>query len=487
MIFTVSLSLCSLGVVSWFVYSVRNPKTAEKLLARLRPFLGGEISSSNPDKDSLKEKCGASELSKAFPPERRSFLDGTSELVKQREEDLSNSANCVPDKSNVFEERCSHLLTPTGFSVAEIKALGSFPDYARLSGVPLPASYLDFDIRRAQPRPYRPFRWAYHQTMSLAKMEPDWWIELEHTYADRIKQRQNLYAKHGGFVMQALPGSKIACKELMEMVLQFLCARYPQYFQLSPTTSPTTLHNCILSTTTDLTSTSPLTVLLNNVPEDFAIMLRSPTTGTYSFRAGIICSSLGWNLGTKIGLDLDAIHAPIPDYKAKMSFSMGRYFSKKPTDKPIQRGSWGLEMDTPLFMPPGDPHEKLRDEQNPEHKLADAHLRVDWQTLRRLPLSGAVVFNFKALFTPVAQLRHEPYVPKLLLKVLTDGKRSIMEYKNTWHTEHIVVPALRDMVRYQEEAGLVEKDWEEHTLLESPFFPGWRENWIAEQGFAPPA
>ena len=58
-------------------------------------------------------------------------------------------------------------------------------------------------------------------------------------------------------------------------------------------------------------------------------------------------------------------------------------------------------------MPPGDPHEKYREVQFPETELplSRIHLRVDWQTLRRLPLSGAIIFNFKALFTPVEDFR----------------------------------------------------------------------------------
>jgi len=58
------------------------------------------------------------------------------------------------------------MYTPCEFSTEEIKALGDFPDYATLSGVPLPRPYHEFDINKALPRPYRPFRWAYHQTMS---------------------------------------------------------------------------------------------------------------------------------------------------------------------------------------------------------------------------------------------------------------------------------------------------------------------------------
>jgi hypothetical protein len=71
----------------------------------------------------------------------------------------------------------------------------------------------------------------------------------------------------------------------------------------------------------------------------------------------------------------------------------------------------------------------------------------------------------------------------LLLKVLREGKKSLMEYKNTWHTEHVVIPAMEEYEREQIDKGLIEKDWEPHTLEESPFFPGWEEKWHRQQGF----
>ena len=160
-----------------------------------------------------------------------------------------------------------------------------------------------------------------------------------------------------------------------------------------------------------------------------------------------------------------------------------RYFAKKPTDKAIQRGSWGIEVDQPLYMPPGHPHEKHRESQTESLTTERCHLRVDWQTLRRLPLSGSVVFNFKALFTPITEFREEPYVPSLLLKVLKEGKKSLMEYKNTWHTEHRAIPALEGYEKEQLEKGVIVKDWQAHTLEESPFFPGWEEKWHRQQGF----
>lgn len=366
-------------------------------------------------------------------------------------------------------------------------------------------------------------------SVALCKMEPDWWLEVENTYVSRINERKELFQKYGKMVLDYLPGSELVCKELMEMCLQFYCARYPRLFSLSP--DKKTFHNRLLNEDTDIKSMHPLHVLLNNVsqilgfpfsysrlfkelrrgaspmvaspnpvhhqyntnstpqvPEDFAIVLRNEEDGMYYFRAGVICSSLGWNVSTKIGMQLKDIHKPIPDYKEKMSFSMDRYFSKMPTNAPIQRGSWGLEVGTPLFMPPGDPHEKLRESQQESLTIEECNLRVDWQTLRRLPLSAGIVFNFKALFTPVQEFRDEPYIPALLLKILKEGKKSLMEYKNTWHVEHVCVPELERYAEEQVRKRLVVpenpgEEWTVATLQESPYFPGWEEKWHRLQGF----
>ncbi|KAF4589209.1 HRQ family protein [Ophiocordyceps camponoti-floridani] len=327
----------------------------------------------------------------------------------------------------------------SGFTVGQVRALGSFPDYAKLSGVPLPSAVsASFRIEDAAPRPYRPLRWPYHQTMALQKLDPDYWLELESTYRSRIRQRQDLHAQHGSDILNSLPGSELAQRELMEMALQFLCARYPQYFELRGQT----FVNRLLATEHHLDRVSPLKVLLDNVPEDFAIMMRDERTGRYVLRAGVICSTIGWHIGQKMGMGLSEIHGEVPDFEEKLSLSVDRFFNRLPADSPVSRGSWSLETGSPLFLPPTDPNLQLRKSQDAKLRIEDVTLRVDWQTLRRLPLSSAVVFNFKALFTPLPRLRHEPYVPALLLRILEGGKDSLMAYKGSWHVEHLVRPVL---------------------------------------------
>lgn len=104
------------------------------------------------------------DYSDSFPPSRRSTLVG---ILKDEELDEPTedwTKNMLPIETSYSKADDTKRL-PCGFSVKEIKALGNFPDYATLSGVPLPNPCPEFDINKALPRPYRPFRWPYHQTM----------------------------------------------------------------------------------------------------------------------------------------------------------------------------------------------------------------------------------------------------------------------------------------------------------------------------------
>ena len=233
------------------------------------------------------------------------------------------------------------------------------------------------------------------------------------------------------------------------------------------------------------------------MPEDFALMFpttvpssNGPPKVAYTLRAGVIFSSIGWTLGSKIGYSLHDIHhttgpVPVPHYATKMSAAMDRYFSRSLLPpKPTQRGSWSFEFGKPLFiLPDNKDHDAKRSVQDPRLKLEDVNLRVDWQTLRRLPVSGAVCFNFKAVFTELAQFRGEKGVPGLVGKVLREGDQEILTYKGIWHVEHLIIPAMERWDKEQRESGVVDTEWDIKTLKENPFYEGWEERWRGQQGF----
>ena len=106
------------------------------------------------------------------PPRREALVQAAQSLPpEQRKRIATEQVNQHALKESIMPftadyTKCdSSRYTATGVSLDEIRALGDFPDYAKLSGVPLPEAYTSFNIETAMPRPYRPLRWAYYQTM----------------------------------------------------------------------------------------------------------------------------------------------------------------------------------------------------------------------------------------------------------------------------------------------------------------------------------
>lgn len=119
-----------------------------------------------------KSKSGADEKYPwllQFPPSRRQtlgdlklrglagpFTTPTPDVLSRR----AIPSTSTPDWSK------DNQYTPTGFSTQDLRALGRFPDYSVITGTRYPKPYgSHFDIKKAIFRPFRPFRWNYHQTM----------------------------------------------------------------------------------------------------------------------------------------------------------------------------------------------------------------------------------------------------------------------------------------------------------------------------------
>ena len=128
----------------------------------------------SPDKkDSNNVPPKASEYMETFPPLQRDLLEKVIAALPgpQREAagdlkfDEQRFSQSLLRFTEDYRQADLDTYSPTGISVREIRALGDSPDYSELTGVPLPSPYLEHDINKALPRPYRPFRWAYHQTM----------------------------------------------------------------------------------------------------------------------------------------------------------------------------------------------------------------------------------------------------------------------------------------------------------------------------------
>ena len=171
------LLLGTIFAISSAILLLASKKRREIVLCRLPLRRRLSSSAATPPRSLSPEKKPASssepDYSTAYPPSRRFTLASVAphllaDLPHPDGGILSLTGEKKPLQAPLdvpFEEWDPKAYTPTEFSKREIEMLGDFPDYATLSGVPLPMAYEGFEIEKAKPRPYRPFRWAYHQTM----------------------------------------------------------------------------------------------------------------------------------------------------------------------------------------------------------------------------------------------------------------------------------------------------------------------------------
>ena len=185
-----SQSLILIGIavlLTWISYLVQT-KAKKKVIRRNMsawlPSISRTHASSSktpprslsPEKKVPDNGPAPSEYKAIFPPSTRANLPIWTKswsslfagLKSSNGEDVIHQVvtpeNVIPFEKD-YREASPSTYTPMGITMDEVKALGDFPDYSKLNGVPMPTAYKEHILEKAIPRPYRPFRWAYHQTM----------------------------------------------------------------------------------------------------------------------------------------------------------------------------------------------------------------------------------------------------------------------------------------------------------------------------------
>lgn len=240
------------------------------------------------------------------------------------------------------------------------------------------------------PAPYLPFT-DPHQSRppGLFALSPDRWTEQDAAFAAQMALRDRLIQEQPDLVALALPEASAALAEFAELLAHHLleCAGYR--LDANGITRPDGV-------------TVPLAAIPNacgRLAQEDWLLLSAPGTATESVLiAGCLCFPAHWNLPDKIGKPLTRVHDPVPDYAETLAPRVNRVFAALHPDRPLQRLNWSLATTESLHCP--TPHER-RVGETPQL------LRVERQTLRRLPTTRAIVFGVKTYLTPLANLPTE--------------------------------------------------------------------------------
>jgi hypothetical protein len=139
-----------------------------------------------------------------------------------------------------------------------------------------------------------------------------------------------------------------------------------------------------------------------------------------------LCSPARWRLAEKIGRPLDAIHEPVPGYEDALGQKVEQFFAALKPGRLVGRFNWGIADDPSPFQPIAP---ATRRALTPANVGQNLWLRVERQTLRRLPKTGAVVFTIRTHITPLDHAVHSGAVARDLAAAIRDMPPAMQAYK----------------------------------------------------------
>jgi hypothetical protein len=272
---------------------------------------------------------------------------------------------------------------------------------------------------------YRPFlEGPWRLAMGIKALDLAAWIEIDESFVDQLAERRWLLTERPAEVLAALPEGRAGQHELLELLLGHLPERFPEHYRRSGGL----IENRATGERFDPAAFAgaPLELAGRLVQEDLCLMQRGEAG--YRLVAAVLCFPAHWRLADKLGRPLELIHAPVPGFGERLAAPVDRFFGSIRVERPVWRVNWSL-VDTPmLFLPPehrGHPREIAA-----ERAGEDLWLRVERQTLRRLPRSGDVAFGIHTYVEPLAEAIESPKAAQALAARIREMPEPMARYKS---------------------------------------------------------
>jgi Haem-dependent oxidative N-demethylase, alpha subunit-like len=261
----------------------------------------------------------------------------------------------------------------------------------------------------------------YRLSMGLRALEPHDWLEVGPDREHQMAERKRLLAERPVDVVAALPESTAAQRELLGILLEHLPLRFADLWHRVCGT----LVNRETGERFSADPAEPLSMIGRMVQEDFCLLQES--LAGYRLTAAALCFPAHWRLSEKLGRPLDVIHEPVPGFAERLAGPVDRFFDKLQASRPVWRVNWSL-VDTPeLYRPPEQ--RGRRRTLCAERAGEQLWLRVERQTLRRLPDSGAVLFGIRTYVEALATVTDDPAVAHALAGRVREMPPAMAAYK----------------------------------------------------------
>jgi hypothetical protein len=235
----------------------------------------------------------------------------------------------------------------------------------------------------------------YRMAISLVTVPEAEWFEIDRLYLTEMAERRRLLATMRDAVFAVTPVSDAAREEALEVVVAALTLHHPDGFGRDGAM----LRNNLTGEAWNVGAIDPLELAGRLVQEDLCL-IQNGDDGPV-FTAAVLCFPSRWRLMDKLGKPLAAVHGPVPFYRDRLAGPVDRFMRHVKEGHIASRLNWSLLDDPALFQPGGKWRVDGGSKITAENAGRRVFLRVERQTLRRLPVSRAVLFGIRVHVYPL--------------------------------------------------------------------------------------
>lgn len=239
-------------------------------------------------------------------------------------------------------------------------------------------------------------------SIGLKPLDLAHWLEVDERLDFYLEEKARLAARYPDRVFRAEDGTHGAQREVLEMLL----AHLETYHSATHRRDGDLMR--IGARCVDLSGDEPpLMIAAQLIQEDLVLMRRNSDGSGWRITAASLCFPSSWSLGEKFSKALADVHAPVPGFErgTRNANLIDRIFDNLQVDLPVYRLNWSLYDNNDLHHPFAKSGEGSAGYGDASFS---SFMRVEHQTLHKLPVSDDILFTIRVHVDPVAVLAWHP-------------------------------------------------------------------------------
>jgi hypothetical protein len=274
-------------------------------------------------------------------------------------------------------------------------------------------------------------------------------FDLDEHYIGECEDRALTLAEDPGRC-QVMPHLIEAEWDTLELLMESLSTDYPRHFTLERegaawhwVNRPLGLDQRFTFGDSATLPCGPFEYITRQVQGDFT--LQDQRDNNLFVEGGMVTSQADWSLNFDKGMSFHEWHGPVPlAHEAGVFDRALAYLLRLQLGRPVRRLNWTLTANPRLDASPENyplwgPDKATITPENAGHKMC---LRVELQTLTRLPRSNAIIFGIRGYLIRFEELVRVEKWGKRLHRVLRDLHPDIAAYKGMPRYREIILDYL---------------------------------------------